>query len=63
MATYAECPFYEKEKDHVLFCEGAEVHFPTNRYHDLWMNMHCFSSKYQICKYYIELMEKYDSED
>ncbi len=63
MASYAMCPFYEAEKNMVLFCEGTNVQFPTNKYRDVWMGMHCFSQKYKMCKYYIELMERYDSED
>lgn len=63
MASYAVCPFYESEKDMVLHCEGVNVHFPTNKYRGVWMEMHCFTQKYKMCKYYLELMERYNSED
>ena len=57
MAIYALCPFYESEKNNVLFCEGTNVHFPSREYRGMWMEMHCFSRKYKICKFYIELMK------
>jgi len=63
VALYPLCPFYEAEKNNVLFCEGTNVRFPSREYRGMWMEMHCYSRKYKMCKFYVELMKKYDSED
>lgn len=63
MASYPACPFYEEEQKGILYCEGAKVHFPTDKDRGMWMKLHCCSSDYKICKFYNELMEKYDSDN
>lgn len=60
MTNYPLCPFYENEKKKTLYCEGKKIEFPNNTDRMQWLNMHCCSQYYKICKFYTELMQKYD---
>ena len=59
MGDQALCPFYEFEKKSTLHCEYSAIKFPGRADRDTWMNMHCNSWNFKICKFYKELMKKY----
>ena len=60
MATYALCPFYEMEDRGDLLCESGRVRFAGNNDRRIWLKMHCCSWDFKICKFYGELMKKYN---
>ena len=60
MAVYALCPFYEAQDNGDLICESGRVCFGGKADRKLWLRMHCCSWDFKICKFYIELMKKYN---
>jgi len=62
MTDYAICPFYEYEKNGILHCEHGNINFPERSDRNLWMKMHCNSWEHKICKFYTELMRKYNKD-
>lgn len=63
MALYAICPFYEYEKCGTLHCEKQNIKFPCRSDRNMWIKMHCGSWDFKFCKFYTELMKKYDAAD
>lgn len=61
MKYYAKCPFYKEEKQRQLICEAKIIAFPDKEDRSEWLKMHCCSWNYKICKFYKELMKKYDA--
>jgi len=60
VASYALCPFYEADDKSGLLCESGLLSFPGKSDRTLWLKMHCCSWNFKICKFYTELMRKYD---
>lgn len=56
---YLLCPFYEYEKNGVLHCENCSIEFPDRIERIKWLENHCASWDYKICKFYCEQMKKY----
>ena len=56
---YLLCPFYEYEKNGVLHCENRSIEFPDRIERIKWLENHCASWDYKICKFYCEQMKKY----
>ncbi len=63
MADYALCPFYEYEKNGILHCESKIIEFPSHPERKSWLKFHCHSWDFKICKFYSQLIKKYDSMD
>ena len=63
MSDYALCPFYEFEKNCTLHCEHGVVKFPQRQDRNMWMRMHCNTWDFKMCKFYGELMKKYDTDN
>ncbi len=61
MTEYALCPFYEKLKQGILYCENGSIEFPKKADKDMWLKMHCCSWNFKICVFYKKLMKKYDN--
>ncbi len=61
MKYYAKCPFYEDVKNRQLICEAKVIRFPSPEDRSVWLSMHCCSWNFKICKFYKELMKKYDA--
>lgn len=59
MSELALCPFYEEEERGVLHCEHRDIKFPSKADRDMWVSMHCNNWNFKICKFYNELMKKY----
>lgn len=60
MSAYVMCPFYETEDKSKLFCEGGVIKFPSLNDRTTWLKMHCCTWDFKICKFYNEIMKKYE---
>lgn len=60
MLEYPLCPFYESETRGVINCENRKFTFNHIRDKNVWLNTHCCSWNFKICKFYTEQMKKYE---
>ena len=65
VSKYAQCPFYHKEDQRKLFCEGVEkgtaiqLSFDTNVHHKDYKQELCCSPNWKDCRIAKMLEEKY----